>query len=121
MQFLKRSFGLLMATLAIVLVVGCAQMGVPTPKTFNEKALAAEASVKTVLDSATLLRSAGKITSADVQSIIKGTDAAQEGINVARALQKTAPTTPAGANRLQLALDGLTLLQTYLATAGATP
>lgn len=107
--------------LALILVLaaafsGCAQLGLPTPQTMNEKIAAAQGSVTQVRSSATQLLVAKKITSTDAENVLKSTDAAAEGVAVARTI---ATTDPAGANfKLTAAVTILTALQTYLATKG---
>lgn len=100
----------------LALIVGCSSLGLPTPDTMNEKIAAAQGSVTQVRKSATQLLTARKITVADAESVLKTTDAASEGITVARSISAT---DPAGAStRLTAAVTILTALQTYLATKG---
>jgi hypothetical protein len=99
---------------AVFALAGCAQLGVPTPQTTNERIAAAQASVTQVRQSATQLLEAKRISSADAANVLKQTDAAREGVDVARAI---AATDPAGASsKLQAATAVLTALQSYLAS-----
>ncbi len=101
---------------AMSLLVACAQLGLPTPQTMNEKIATAQGSVTQVRTSATQLLVAKKITSADATNVLKSTDAAAEGVAVARSISTTDPT---GANsKLTAAVTILTALQTYLASKG---
>jgi hypothetical protein len=104
------AFGLILLMVVALLVQGCAQSGgLLTPQTANERIAAAQARV-----TATQLLQAKKISSDDAANVLKQTDAAREGIDVARTLSAT---DPAGASsRLQTTLAILTALQTYLAS-----
>jgi hypothetical protein len=101
-------------TLICALLVACAQLGLPTPTTINEKIAAAQASVTQVRQTATQLLTAGKITVADAENVLKTTDAASEGIAVARTLSLQDPN--AAQARLTMVVTALTAIQAYLAT-----
>ncbi len=95
----------------LLLLAGCAQFGVPTPDTLNQRAAVALTTVTAVRTTATTLLQAKKLTADDGQNILVATDNARAGIDLARKLGPTQ-----GMDRLkavQTALDGL---QTYLAT-----
>jgi hypothetical protein len=96
------------------LMVACAQLGLPTPQTMNEKLAAAQGSVTQVRTSATQLLQAGKITSGDATNVLTTTDAASEGIRVARVISAQDPT--AAQARLTMVVTTLTAIQAYLAT-----
>lgn len=104
---------LLLLMAALLMLDGCAQSGgVLTPQTTNERIAAAQAGVTQARQTATQLLQAKKISSDDAANVLKQTDAAREGIDVARALTAT---DPAGASsRLQATLAILTALQSYL-------
>lgn len=106
-----------LAICVMTLAVGCAQLGLTAPKTFNEKALAAALTVEQVQKTTTTLLKVDKISQADAENVLKATDAAVAGIAVARSYAKTDPT--AGTTKLDAAIAALTLVQTYLATQGA--
>lgn len=109
-----RGLGALLLGALLLLLSACAQLGVPTPQTTNERIAAAQASVTQVRQSATQLLEAKRISSADAANVLKQTDAAREGVDVARAI---AATDPSGASsKLQAATAILTALQSYLAS-----
>jgi len=92
---------------------GCAQLGVPTPETLNQKIAVAVASVTTVRQSTVTLLMAGKISAADAQNIQAQADNVIAGAQIARTI---APTDPAAADaKLQATIQVLTALQSYLA------
>lgn len=102
---------LLLFTIA---VLGCAQLGLPTPTTMNEKIAAAQSSATQLRVTATQLLNAKTISSQDATNVLRTTDAATEGIAVALAMSASDPT---GANtRLQTTITLLSTLQAYLAT-----
>jgi len=102
--------------LAFVLMwlAACAQLGLPTPTTMNEKLAAAQGSVTQVRTTATNLLTAKQITVADAENALKVTDAASEGIAVARTLSATDPN--AAQARLTMIVTTLTAIQAYLAS-----
>lgn len=100
-----------------LLLSACAQLGGPTPKTFNEKTLVAIAAIDEVQKSATTLIKAGKISPDDAQNVVNTADTAQAGIAVAR--QISATDLNAATAKLQTVTVVLTALQAYLATKGA--
>ena len=67
-------------------VVGCASLGVPTPKTFNERLAAGYSSVTSVRTSATVLLNGRVISSADAENVQEQADVARDGLDVARGL-----------------------------------
>jgi hypothetical protein len=99
-----------------MLLSACAQLGLPTPETLNEKIAAAQGSVTQVRMTATQLLTAKKISVADAESVLKTTDAASEGITVARSLSAQDPN--AAQARLTMIVTTLTAAQAYLASKG---
>lgn len=98
--------------IAALLLAACAQLGVPAADTFNKKALAAHQTVTAVAQSATTLRTAGKLSDADKANIVASLTAAEQAIDLATALSKTDAT--AGSTKLDSAVIALTALQSYL-------
>lgn len=94
------------------LIGACASLGVETPKTFNERVAVAQQTVTQVRLSATQLLQVKSISVADAENVLKQTDAAQEGVVIARSLGDS----PAAGTRLQVSIAVLTALQAYLAT-----
>jgi hypothetical protein len=107
-----------LSCLSMALVVGCAQLGVPSPQTMSEKVAVAISTVTAVRQTATTLLAAKKISVEDAQNVQAQADTARAGVEVARQM---AATDPAGAaTKLQTATTILTALQAYL-TAKETP
>lgn len=104
-------FALLLAiTLpAVMLLPGCASLGVPTPQTFNERLAAGYVSAKAIRTSATILLNGSVITSKDAENLQKQADVGREGLDVARTL----PSLQAE-DKLQTTLLILQAAQTYL-------
>jgi hypothetical protein len=101
-----------LAPLLALLLIGCASLGVPTPKTFNQRAAAATASVNAASQTVLTLLQARKITPAESDRYIDRTEDAQRGIDLARSIY---PTSPADAqDRLTLVLDVITALTAEL-------
>lgn len=131
---MKRLQHLATALLA-ALFMGCASLGLPSPNTFEQKALVAQSSVTQLRLSASQLLNSRTINLRDAENALHVTDAATSGIAVARTLYATAcplPTAAASAppvacssvaadKRLTVATAALTALSAYLATQGATP
>lgn len=93
------------------LLYGCAQLGVPTPGTLNQKIAVALSANTAVRQTATTLLQAKKLDAADGQNILTATDNARAGIDVARKLGPV----DAG-NRLTAIQATLQALSAYLAT-----
>lgn len=97
---------------------GCAQLGLPTAQTFNEKMAVAYASVTQVRDTATTLVQQKKISADDAQNVLTATDTARVGLDTARKIHATDPA--AGDAKLASVRTALAALSTYLATRGGT-
>lgn len=110
-----------MKTLASILLlmiaaVACAQLGLPTPQTPEQKILAGYATADSVNRSATTLLNAKKISSADAQHVLESTRGARQGLDIARQLAKVDP--KAADSKLQAQMLILKALQDYLAAKG---
>lgn len=108
---------LLAATALLALTVGCAQLGITQPQTFNEKAYAAALTIDGVQKQAAVLLKAGKISVADAENVLKAADVATQSLAVARTYATSAPAT--ANSKLDAAVAGLTALTAYLSTQGA--
>lgn len=97
----------------LLLVMACAQVGIPTAQTFNEKLSAGYALNAGLRQTATDLLTAKKISVDDAQNVLASTDAARIGLDVARNLSKTDMNAAEG--KLAAVHTGLVALQTYLA------
>jgi hypothetical protein len=108
------AFVMVLAACAFTLLSACAQTGVLTPKTTNEKIAAAIAAVTQIRSSATTLLIAKQISVEDAENVLRQTDAAIEAIKIARSLdEKNAQA------KLQVTLTILNALDGYLATKHA--
>ncbi len=101
-------FGLLAAS------VGCAQLGVPSVDTFNQRAAVAISTVTAVRATATTMLQERKITSEDAQNVQDGANTARAGIEVARTLSKV--NLAQADNKLTAVSTALQALNAYLAT-----
>lgn len=123
----------LATALLATLMLGCATLGLPTPQTFEQKALVAQATVTQIRTSAAQLLMSKALTVHDAENALHVTDAATTGIGVARGLYATTCPPPAASappvectsvaadKRLAVATAALTALSAYLATQGAQP
>lgn len=118
-EFIMRKFFALYAVaIALVLVQACSSLGLPTAQTFNERLAVGYGTVTQVRQTATQLVVAKKLGSADAQNVQTQADNARAGLDIARDLSKS--DLPAANNRLQMATQVLTALQSYLASRQAT-
>lgn len=117
---MKKSLLRLITSWLIALAfTACAVTGMPSAKTFEDKAAAAIVSVAQTRKAAELLLVAGKITKADAQNIQQQADNAREAVSVALAIRSTDPT--AAQTKLEATIKVLQLLDSYLANKGAKP
>lgn len=96
----------------LLILAACASLGVPAPQTFNQRALAATATVNTASQTTLTLLQARKITPDESDRYIDRTETAQEGIRVARSLHATDPN--AAEDRLALVIAALQILTAEL-------
>lgn len=97
----------------MALMVGCAQLGIPTADTFSERLAAGYALNSQVRATATELLTAKKISSVDGQNVLEQTNNARAGLDVARALSATDLKSADG--KLTAVRTALTALNAYLA------
>ena len=103
--------------LVLALLVGCAQLGLATPQTFNQRAAAAQSAITQVRITASQLVLAKSITANDADNVLAQTDHARQALDLARLASAT---DPAGADaKLRATMAVLTALQGYLATKAA--
>lgn len=100
----------------MIAVTACTTLGISQPTTFNQKAVAAHATVEGVAKTAASLRATGKLSDADRDNVVASLRSAEMGIDIATMAAKTDPV--AGATKLDASIAVLTALQTYLATKG---
>ena len=101
----------------VSLLTACAQLGLPSAGTFNERLAVGYTTVTTVRQSATTLLVAKKITADDAQNVLSQTDNARAGLDIARTMSKADP--KAADAKLTAIRTILTGLQTYLTSKGA--
>jgi hypothetical protein len=116
MQAQLRSWYLFVAMAALVLMTACSSLGLSSPETFNQKALAAQSTVTAIANSALSLRQAGKLSDADRDNVVATLRSAQQGIDLATLIAKQDPA--GGMTKLDTTITVLTALQAYLATKG---
>lgn len=103
----------------LALAAGCASLGVPTPQSFNENLAVSVAANTSVRETATTLLQAKKISAADAENVLKQTDVAREGLNVARSLSGS--DLASAQSRLEATTAALKALQQYLLTKQKLP
>jgi hypothetical protein len=107
----------LIATPFIALTAtSCAQLGLPTATTFQERLTAGYALNAEVRNTAATLLTAKKMTVEDAQNILDQTNTARAGLDVARTIGKS--DLKAGDAKLTATRTVLLALQAYLATKG---
>jgi hypothetical protein len=81
------------AALLLILMAlsACAQLGIPSPKTFDERLVAGYATNTAVRESATELLKAKKISSSDAQHVLDATRNARQGLDIAKQLKAQDP------------------------------
>lgn len=101
-----------MFLVAMLMAAGCATLGVEAPKTFNERALAAEGTIQGVVNTANVLLTAHKISIRDAENVVTQATNATEAVAVARTLH--AADAGAGEDRLTAIITGLNAISAYL-------
>ena len=98
----------------LTLAAGCAALGVPSPETFNQRLAVGYSTVTEVRRAATTLLTAQKLSVADAENVLKQTDNARTGLDLAKSMHATTPLL--AADKLSATITALSALQTYLAT-----
>jgi hypothetical protein len=96
----------------LLLALGCATFGIPTPQTFNERLAAGYTTATTIVAATTTLLAAKKLSSADAENVLKQTDTAVAGLDISRNLSLT--DLAAANTKLTATLVVLNSLQAYL-------
>lgn len=107
-------FKLSILPLLILLIAGCASLGVPAPQTFNQRAAAATATVNTASQTVLTLLQAHKISPDESDRYTDRAEDAQEAIDLARGIYPSNPTD--AENRLALVIAALQVLTAELET-----
>lgn len=108
----------------VLLFAACAQLGLQTPQTFDQKLAAGYVTVQTVAETATAAYTAGKLKEADRTNVVTTTRAAITGLDLAKTTRDAlcppaagpTCTAPAADAKLAATMAILTALQAYLAT-----
>lgn len=100
--------------LLLLLLAGCASLGLPTPTSFNERMLAAYGTVKEIVKDGDTLLLAKKLSPDDAQNVVTQALNARAALDLARTMSAS---DPAAANtKLATTITVLSALQSYLAT-----
>jgi len=99
---------------SMLALTSCAQLGLPTATTFQERLTAGYALNAEVRTTAATLLNAKKLSADDGQNILDQTNTARAGLDVARTIGKSDP--KAGDAKLAATRTVLLALQAYLAT-----
>lgn len=113
---MKMLRNMLMVTV-LVAMTACSTLGVPAPKSFNEKLASGYTTVTTVAQATRSLMIGKILTVEDATNVEKQAETAKEGLDVARTLHGTVPA--AADQRLAASLVILQTLQKYLDQRGA--
>ena len=97
---------------AIFTIAACAQLGLPTAQTFDQKLTAGYATAEGINRSATTLLNAKKLSSADGQHVLDQTRNLRAGLDVARAMHKSDP--KSADSKVDAMRAALTAVQAYL-------
>jgi len=96
----------------LALIAGCGVLGVQAPQTFNERALAATATVNTASQAVLTLLKAHKITPDESDRYTDRAEDAQQAINLARSVYAANPAD--AENRLEITIQLLQMLTAEL-------
>jgi hypothetical protein len=96
----------------LVLITGCAALGVPKADTFNKQVIVANSLVESVAETARTLYSSGKISTEDKDAVYTAGTEARADIELLRQLHATDPLK--AENRINTLIITLTALQSRL-------
>jgi len=105
------------AFLLIVLLAGCAQLGLATPQSFDEKIAYAYGTNTAIRQASTAALDAGKISSTDMRQVMAVNDQAGALLDAARAANDAGHGADADAH-LRMATSILTSIQAFLDAKG---
>lgn len=100
----------------LLLMAGCAALGLATPKTFNQQLATGYGTATVVLQTADTLLKDGKIDSKDASNVEIQADNLRAALDIARQTYATDQKT--AGNKLSAALTALQALTTYLQSKG---
>lgn len=101
----------------VALMVGCAELGIVTPQTFEEQLAYGYSQNAAIRTSAAQSLKSGVITKSDAQQVLSTTDTARSALDEARKFQAAGDTSTA-VGKLQMATSLLTTVQTFLQSRG---
>lgn len=101
---------------AMFLMAACAQLGLPTAETFNQKLAVGYGTVTQVRATATQLLTTKKIGADDAQHVQDQANNARSGLDIARGM--SAKDLPAATTKLEMVTTILTAVQAYLSAKG---
>jgi len=99
---------------SMLALTSCAQLGLPTATTFQDRLTAGYALNAEVRSTSTALLNAKKISSVDAENVLNQNDNARAGLDIARTIGRADP--KAGDTKLTSIRTVLIALQGYLAT-----
>lgn len=105
----------LVAALLLISIAACSLLGVPEPRSFDERLAAGYVAVSALRVTTASLLDAGSIELADAENLLQQTDAARQGLDVSRALQGVE-----AEDRLVMTLQVLAAAQAYLCQRSPT-
>lgn len=103
-----------LAGLALLLLAGCAQLGIPAPDSFNDRLALAYVTVAEVRSTTATLLTAKKISAEEAERVQESANVARQGLDVARVISKTDMTAAEG--RVTAIRTTLQALTAYLAS-----
>lgn len=101
------------AAFLLLSLTACAQLGLPTPQTFEERLTVGISSVTAARQTALTLLQANKISADDAQNVQDQADNVRQALDIARSLK--AANLSAAEDKLSAAISALNVLNTYLA------
>lgn len=96
----------------VLLLAGCAALGVPPANTFNKRTVVANATIESAAKTVVKLYEGGKLTAADANKQTENLQLAADTIDGAVAIYHTNPAE--AETRLQAVILGLQTLEAYL-------
>jgi len=96
----------------VLLVAGCAALGVPPANTFNKRAVVANATIEASAITVKRLYDAGKISAEESRDLVDNLQVAASTVDGAVAIYKADPTE--ANTRLEAVILGLQTLEAYL-------
>ena len=96
----------------VLLLAGCAALGVPPANTFNKRAVVANATIESSAVTVKKLYATGKLTAEEANDVVDNLQVASNTVDGAVLIYKANPAE--AETRLEAVILGLQTLQTYL-------